>query len=85
VPSLEAQALAVAATAAAGADLVGVDLLPTADGFVVLELNGCVDFTADYSLGSRNVFDAAVASLVFPGIVELAARMGYAEELSPTF
>jgi glutathione synthase/RimK-type ligase-like ATP-grasp enzyme len=39
-----AQALAVAAARTARADLVGVDLLPTRHGFVVLELNEAVDF-----------------------------------------
>jgi [lysine-biosynthesis-protein LysW]---L-2-aminoadipate ligase len=74
-PSLEARALALAAAQAVGADLVGVDLLPTPDGYVALELNGCVDFTADYSLGTRNVFEEAVAGLVFPWIAELAERV----------
>jgi [lysine-biosynthesis-protein LysW]--L-2-aminoadipate ligase len=40
--------LALAATAAVGADLVGVDLLPTPRGYVIVELNGAVDFDADY-------------------------------------
>ncbi len=39
-----ARALAVAAADAICADLVGVDLLPTADGYVIAELNGAVDF-----------------------------------------
>ena len=59
VPPPEAAALAVAAAAAAGADLVGVDLLPDGlGGWSIIELNGAVDFTADYSLG-RDVFAAA--------------------------
>ena len=36
-----------AANEVAGA-LVGVDLLPTAHGFAVLEVNGAVEFTSDY-------------------------------------
>ena len=41
-------ALAVAAARAVGAELVGVDLLPTpAGGWTVLELNGAVEFTTD--------------------------------------
>lgn len=52
-PPDEARALAIESAAAAGADLVGVDLLPDgAGGYTVLELNGAVDFTADYSLGA---------------------------------
>jgi [lysine-biosynthesis-protein LysW]--L-2-aminoadipate ligase len=75
IPSPEAEAIAVAAAAATGGDLVGIDLLPSPNGYVVLEVNGCVDFTADYSLGSGDVFEDAVTSLVLPGIAELAARM----------
>jgi len=49
-PSPEACAAAVAAARAAGAALVGVDLLPTPDGgWVVIELNGAVEFTSEYS------------------------------------
>lgn len=45
------------------ADLVGVDMLPTLDGgLVVLELNAAVDFTGEYSLG-RDVFADAIAAL----------------------
>lgn len=51
-PPPDACALAVACAAAAGADLLGVDLLPVGDGgHTVVELNGAVDFTHDYSLG----------------------------------
>jgi glutathione synthase/RimK-type ligase-like ATP-grasp enzyme len=49
-PPADAAALAVAAAQAAGADLVGVDLLPTPDGgWTIVELNGAVDFTEDYA------------------------------------
>jgi RimK family alpha-L-glutamate ligase len=58
-PPAATQVLALAAARVAGADLIGVDLLPTSDGWTILELNGAVEFTADYSLG-RDVF-AAVA------------------------
>jgi ribosomal protein S6--L-glutamate ligase len=49
-PPREAVALAVEAALATGTALVGVDLLPTVDrGWVVIELNGAVEFTPEYS------------------------------------
>jgi RimK family alpha-L-glutamate ligase len=63
-PPLAARELALAAAAAADADLVGVDLLPTPDGsWVVIELNGAVEFNDEYSL-DRDVFAAAAEALV---------------------
>src|SRR5919198_2164845 len=59
----DAQALAVAAAAATGASLVGVDLLPMRRGWAVLEVNGAVEFTEQYSLSS-DVFAEASAALV---------------------
>jgi [lysine-biosynthesis-protein LysW]--L-2-aminoadipate ligase len=60
-PSAAACRLAVAAAAAVGADLVGVDLLPRAGGsHSVIELNGAVDFTEHYG---EHVF-ARVAELL---------------------
>ena len=61
--SPDARATAIAAAAAVGADLVGVDLLPSDAGWVVLELNGAVDFTTDYSLEGRDVFDEVARAL----------------------
>ena len=58
-----AQALALAAVRAARADLMGIDLLPTQNGFVVLELNGAVDFRPLYLTGG-DVFSEAVAALL---------------------
>ncbi len=75
VPRAEARELAVAAADAIGADLVGVDLLPTRAGYVVLELNGCVDFNDDYSLPGGEVFEDAVEPLVFPYVAELAQHL----------
>jgi RimK family alpha-L-glutamate ligase len=72
VPPPEACALAVAAATAAGADLVGVDLLPAGDGWVVLELNGAVDFTRAYAR-ARDVFATAVAALSEAAVAEPAA------------
>jgi RimK family alpha-L-glutamate ligase len=54
--------LALAAAQASGLDLVGVDLLPSEDGWIVLELNGAADFTMEYAL-DRDPFAAAVAAL----------------------
>jgi [lysine-biosynthesis-protein LysW]--L-2-aminoadipate ligase len=70
-----ARALALAAARAARADLVGVDLLPTPNGgFVVLELNGAVDFRPVYA-PMRDVFSDTVAALLEDGVLqpELAA------------
>jgi RimK family alpha-L-glutamate ligase len=59
-----ARALALAAARAARADLVGVDLLPTPNGgFVVLELNGAVDFRPVYAPG-QDVFLEAMTALL---------------------
>ena len=62
-PSQEARELAVRAADAIGIDLAGVDLLPTADGWIVLELNGAVDFDANYTLGDSDPFVAALTAL----------------------
>ncbi len=73
-PSPIAEALALDAARAARADLVGVDLLPTRNGFVVIELNGAVDFRPQYAPG-RDVFSDTVAALLEDGVQqrELAA------------
>jgi hypothetical protein len=54
---------------------VGVDLLPTPNGgFLVLELNGAVDFRPVYA-PMRDVFSETVAALLEDGVrqPELAA------------
>jgi RimK family alpha-L-glutamate ligase len=62
-PPAEACALAIAAAEAVDGHLVGVDLLPTPfGGYVVLELNGACDFTAEYSR-EDDVFASAVLAL----------------------
>jgi RimK family alpha-L-glutamate ligase len=49
-PPRDASAIAIAAAAATGASLVGVDLLPDAGGrWTILELNGAVELTRDYA------------------------------------
>jgi glutathione synthase/RimK-type ligase-like ATP-grasp enzyme len=58
-----AKALALAAAEAARVDLAGIDLLPTRNGFVVLEINGAVDFRPLY-LDSGDVFAETVAALL---------------------
>jgi glutathione synthase/RimK-type ligase-like ATP-grasp enzyme len=63
-PPEEARALALAAAAAVGGDLVGVDLLPLADGgWTVIEVNGAVEFTSAYSLDDE-IFSATRAALL---------------------
>jgi RimK family alpha-L-glutamate ligase len=65
VPPASACELALAAARAIEADLVGVDLLPTPDGgYVVLELNGAVEFTQEYALEPGDVFGRAVDALL---------------------
>jgi len=65
-----ARALALAAAQATRADLVGVDLLPTPNGgFLVLELNGAVDFRPMYA-PQRDVFSDVVAALLVESVGE---------------
>jgi glutathione synthase/RimK-type ligase-like ATP-grasp enzyme len=71
----EAQTIAVAAAAATGASLVGVDLLPVRKGWTVLEVNGAVEFTDEYSLDG-DVFAEAGRALVRAA---LGADLGAAE------
>ena len=74
-PSCQACELAVAASRAIGGDLVGVDLLPLADGAsVVLEANGAVDFGAEYSLPAGNVYRDAADALGLTTQAAAAAR-----------
>jgi RimK family alpha-L-glutamate ligase len=55
--------IALAAARSLGATLVGVDLLPTPDGFTILEVNGAVEFTPEYR-SSGDVFEEAAAEIV---------------------
>jgi RimK family alpha-L-glutamate ligase len=68
-PSAETQALGIDAARAIGADFVGIDLLPTPEGYVVLELNGAVEFDRNYDLNGADVYDAAATALDLPRTV----------------
>jgi [lysine-biosynthesis-protein LysW]--L-2-aminoadipate ligase len=74
-PSPAARSMAIAAASAVGADLVGVDLLPLeGDEYVVIELNGAVEFDERYSLTERGVhLDVADALGLLPGLAEVPA------------
>ena len=73
IPPRDACLLAIAAAEAVEGDVVGVDLLPLPTGdHVVLELNGAVDFTSDYSFNGRDVFDE-VAGVVISAATEFDA------------
>ena len=62
-PPREAAALALEAAQAIGAALVGVDLLPDGrGGWVVVELNGAVEFTDEYA-SWHDVFSATASAL----------------------
>lgn len=56
-----ASELALAATRVLGLELAGVDLIATPDGYVVIEVNGAVEFRPLYS--QDDVFAAAMAGL----------------------
>jgi RimK family alpha-L-glutamate ligase len=76
-PPEAARALAVAAADAVEGDLVGVDLLPTPAGdWLVLELNGAVDFTSEYSLPGRHVFRDVAAALAERALPQRLAATG---------
>jgi RimK family alpha-L-glutamate ligase len=71
-----AGSLAVAAVAAIGIDFASVDLLPAESGWVVLELNGAVDFDARYALPGIDAYAAILEGLEIPipGAQETAER-----------
>ncbi len=74
-PTAAACALGIAAAAAIGADLVGIDLIPAGDGYTVIELNGAVDFDDLYSQAGQDVRrEAAVALGLLPACTEQPAR-----------
>jgi RimK family alpha-L-glutamate ligase len=65
-PSPEACRLAIAAADAIGAHFVGVDLLPGGDGYVVLEINGAVEFDRGYDLAGQDVYMEIAKALALP-------------------
>ena len=85
-PPLDARLLAVAAAHSVGADLAGVDLLPDGSGgFVVLEVNGAVDFTDEYSLGGVPVFQRAVEALLAGGYAQADEEEAQAAGAHPSW
>ena len=60
---LDAIRIALAAANEVAATLVGIDLLPTDDGFTILEVNGAVEFTRDYRPG-EDIFQEAAEEIV---------------------
>jgi RimK family alpha-L-glutamate ligase len=66
--------LALRAAEAIGIDFACVDLLPAEDGWVVLELNGAVDFDTRYALPGLNPYVAILEGLGIaqPGMHETA-------------
>lgn len=65
-PPEEAARLGCAAVAAVGAELAGVDLLHGPDGWVVLELNGAVDFDLRYQRPGDDLFTDVATALELP-------------------
>jgi ribosomal protein S6--L-glutamate ligase len=64
-PDAAACDLAVRTVCALGLDLAGVDLMRDATGdWIVIEVNGAADFTAEYGIAGRDVFAEAAAALL---------------------
>jgi RimK-like ATP-grasp domain len=55
--------IALTAARAAGTTLAGIDMLPTPDGFTVLDVNGAVEITPDYR-PNEDVFREAVLEIM---------------------
>ena len=74
-PPREACELALTAARAAGAALVGVDLVPDGDGgWTVIELNGAVEFTSEYQ-PAGDVFADVAGALARGACATLAVRV----------
>jgi glutathione synthase/RimK-type ligase-like ATP-grasp enzyme len=72
----QARELATAAAAAAGAGLVGVDLMLRPGGYALVELDAAVELTSVYSLAGDDVFDriARWLALVVSGAHDRARK-----------
>ncbi len=70
--------MALDAARAVDATLVGVDLLPTEDGWTIVELNGAVEFTGEYR-PQGDVFREAALELVASLTADRAAPAGEIE------
>lgn len=66
VPPQGAVDMALAAARAVSGDLVGVDLIATPEGHIVLEINASVDFDRLYSLPGRDAYRDAADALDLP-------------------
>jgi RimK family alpha-L-glutamate ligase len=72
-PPGDACRLALAAARAVKGDLVGIDLLPVDEGWVVLEVNGAVDFSPDYAPG-EDVYGRTVTALTGRPVLQALAQ-----------
>ena len=72
--------MALDAARAVDATLVGVDLLPTEDGWTIVELNGAVEFTGEYR-PQGDVFREAALELVASLTADRAAPAGEIERV----
>ena len=80
-PPAEASALAIDAATATGASLVGVDLLPDARGWTVLELNGAVELTREYAPWG-DIFAEIASLLGRAGVDRRADRFPLAADIA---
>jgi RimK family alpha-L-glutamate ligase len=71
-----ARTAALVAAHAVRGDFVGVDLLPRGSDYVVIEVNGCVDFDGGHSLPGRSVFADIATALGFREPGDDPSRLG---------
>ena len=72
--------LALRAAAVLGIDFACVDLLPRGEDWTVLELNGAVDFDANYALSGRDPFVAIADALELPRVAATAPALSATNE-----